>query len=154
VRRLDGDSRVMFIGYLQILCLARTVRDQAPGANTRISRRIQLITDMRFLIPVVPSDPMGIGVQILKIAGDIALVEEVVTVGGDHCRPRQARSETLSLGSFVPILPSIRQHDISQKGHVLRSREVAMPLQPRPLQYVDFKVRTRRSRKPLRRRAI
>lgn len=41
-----------------------------------------VINDMRFLVPVVPGDRMEIDVQILKIAGDIALVEGVVTVSG------------------------------------------------------------------------
>jgi 3-hydroxyacyl-[acyl-carrier-protein] dehydratase len=39
-----------------------------------------VINDMRFLVPVVPGDRLEIDVQILKIAGDIALVEGVVTV--------------------------------------------------------------------------
>ena len=38
--------------------------------------------DMRFLVPVVPGDRMEINVQILKIAGDITLVEGVVSVSG------------------------------------------------------------------------
>ncbi|MGB8887318.1 MAG: hypothetical protein WCC87_11380, partial [Candidatus Korobacteraceae bacterium] len=38
------------------------------------------INEMRFLVPVVPGDRMEINVQILKLAGDIALVEGVVTV--------------------------------------------------------------------------
>lgn len=38
------------------------------------------INDMRFLVPVVPGDRMEIDVQIVKIAGDIALVEGVVKV--------------------------------------------------------------------------
>ncbi len=38
------------------------------------------INEMRFLTPVVPGDRMQIAVQILKIAGDIALVEGDVTV--------------------------------------------------------------------------
>jgi 3-hydroxyacyl-[acyl-carrier-protein] dehydratase len=41
-----------------------------------------VINDMRFLVPVVPGDRMEIRVQILKIAGDIALVEGVMTVSG------------------------------------------------------------------------
>lgn len=40
-----------------------------------------VINDMRFLAPVVPGDRMDIAVQILKVAGDIALVEGTVTVG-------------------------------------------------------------------------
>jgi 3-hydroxyacyl-[acyl-carrier-protein] dehydratase len=39
-----------------------------------------VINDMRFLVPVVPGDRMVIAVKILKIAGDIALVEGTVTV--------------------------------------------------------------------------
>lgn len=39
-----------------------------------------LINDMRFLVPVVPGDRMEIEVRVLKIAGDIALVEGSVTV--------------------------------------------------------------------------
>jgi 3-hydroxyacyl-[acyl-carrier-protein] dehydratase len=39
-----------------------------------------VINDMRFLVPVLPGDRMEIAVQILKIAGDIALVESSVTV--------------------------------------------------------------------------
>ena len=39
-----------------------------------------VINDMRFLVPVVPGDRMIIAVKILKVAGDIALVEGTVTV--------------------------------------------------------------------------
>jgi 3-hydroxyacyl-[acyl-carrier-protein] dehydratase len=39
------------------------------------------INDMRFLAPVMPGDRMEIAVQILKMAGDITLVEGSVTVG-------------------------------------------------------------------------
>jgi 3-hydroxymyristoyl/3-hydroxydecanoyl-(acyl carrier protein) dehydratase len=35
---------------------------------------------MRFLVPVLPGDRMEIAVQILKVVGDIALVESSVTV--------------------------------------------------------------------------
>jgi 3-hydroxyacyl-[acyl-carrier-protein] dehydratase len=41
-----------------------------------------VINEMRFLVPVVPGDRMIIAVKILKVAGDIALVEGTVTV--DH----------------------------------------------------------------------
>jgi 3-hydroxyacyl-[acyl-carrier-protein] dehydratase len=40
------------------------------------------LIDMRFLVPVVPGDRMEINVQVLKIAGDITLVEGVVSVSG------------------------------------------------------------------------
>jgi 3-hydroxyacyl-[acyl-carrier-protein] dehydratase len=40
-----------------------------------------VINDMRFLEPVVPGNQMEIAVQILKVAGDIALVEGSITVG-------------------------------------------------------------------------
>jgi 3-hydroxyacyl-[acyl-carrier-protein] dehydratase len=39
------------------------------------------INDMRFLAPVMPGDRMEIAVQILKMAGDITLVEGTITVG-------------------------------------------------------------------------
>ena len=39
------------------------------------------INDMRFLAPVMPGERMEIAVQILKMAGDITLVEGSVTVG-------------------------------------------------------------------------
>jgi len=39
------------------------------------------INDMRFLAPVMPGDRMEIEVQILKMAGDITLVDGTVTVG-------------------------------------------------------------------------
>jgi 3-hydroxyacyl-[acyl-carrier-protein] dehydratase len=38
------------------------------------------INDMRFLVPVLPGDRMEMAVQVVKIAGDIALVEGTVTV--------------------------------------------------------------------------
>jgi 3-hydroxyacyl-[acyl-carrier-protein] dehydratase len=40
-----------------------------------------VINEMRFLAPVVPGDRMEIVVDIVKLAGDFALVEGVVTVG-------------------------------------------------------------------------
>ncbi len=39
-----------------------------------------VINEMRFLVPVSPGDRMEIAVQILKVVGDIALVESIVTV--------------------------------------------------------------------------
>jgi 3-hydroxyacyl-[acyl-carrier-protein] dehydratase len=39
------------------------------------------INEMRFLAPVMPGDRMEIAVQILKMAGDLTLVEGSVTVG-------------------------------------------------------------------------
>jgi 3-hydroxyacyl-[acyl-carrier-protein] dehydratase len=39
-----------------------------------------VINDMRFLVPVLPGDRMDIAVQMLKVVGDIALVESSVTV--------------------------------------------------------------------------
>jgi 3-hydroxyacyl-[acyl-carrier-protein] dehydratase len=39
-----------------------------------------LIKDMRFLAPVLPGDRLEIAVDIMKIAGDITLVEGVVSV--------------------------------------------------------------------------
>lgn len=39
-----------------------------------------VINEMRFLVPVLPGDRMEIAVRILKIAGDLALVEGTVSV--------------------------------------------------------------------------
>ena len=39
-----------------------------------------LIQDMRFLVPVVPGDRMDLEVKVLKLAGDLALVEAIVRV--------------------------------------------------------------------------
>ena len=39
-----------------------------------------VINDMRFLVPVFPGDRLEIAVEILKIAGDITLVEGVISV--------------------------------------------------------------------------
>jgi 3-hydroxyacyl-[acyl-carrier-protein] dehydratase len=41
-----------------------------------------VINEMRFLAPVIPGDRLEITVDILKIAGDITLVEGVVAVDG------------------------------------------------------------------------
>jgi len=38
------------------------------------------ITDMRFLVPIVPGDRMEIELQVLKILGDLAFVEAAVRV--------------------------------------------------------------------------
>ncbi len=40
-----------------------------------------VINDMRFLVPVEPGERIEIEVRILKLAGDLALVEGLVTVG-------------------------------------------------------------------------
>jgi 3-hydroxyacyl-[acyl-carrier-protein] dehydratase len=40
------------------------------------------INNMRFLVPVVPGDRMEIDVKVLKLVGDLALVEGAVTVDG------------------------------------------------------------------------
>jgi 3-hydroxyacyl-[acyl-carrier-protein] dehydratase len=39
-----------------------------------------VVNDMRFLVPVHPGDRMNIEVKVLKFAGDVALVEGIVTV--------------------------------------------------------------------------
>ncbi len=57
---------------------------QTTGLGTRPGEYLVLglINDMRFLIPVVPGDCMELDVTILKTAGDLALVEGIVTVRG------------------------------------------------------------------------
>ena len=40
------------------------------------------INNMRFLVPVVPGDRMEIDVKVLKLVGDLALVEGAVRVDG------------------------------------------------------------------------
>ncbi|MBS0366471.1 MAG: 3-hydroxyacyl-ACP dehydratase FabZ [Proteobacteria bacterium] len=40
------------------------------------------INDMRFLVPVVPGDRMEIAVKVLKLVGDLALVEGEMSVDG------------------------------------------------------------------------
>jgi 3-hydroxyacyl-[acyl-carrier-protein] dehydratase len=53
------------------------------GAGMRPGELLMLgvIHDMRFLVPVVPGDRLDIDVKILKVAGDVALVEGTVAVG-------------------------------------------------------------------------
>jgi 3-hydroxyacyl-[acyl-carrier-protein] dehydratase len=54
---------------------------QTTGLGMRPGEFLVLaLIDMRFLVPVVPGDRMEINVQILKIAGDITLVEGDVRV--------------------------------------------------------------------------
>ena len=41
-----------------------------------------VVHDMRFLVPVVPGNRMDMEVKIVKVAGDVALVEGTVSVDG------------------------------------------------------------------------
>jgi 3-hydroxyacyl-[acyl-carrier-protein] dehydratase len=67
-----------------------------------------VINEMRFLAPVVPGDCMHIAVQILKIAGDIALVEGVVTVSGTPVVRGKLgfARRSLAAGQFTPAAAS------------------------------------------------
>lgn len=59
-----------------ILFSRSTAMGLAPGEFLVLG----VINDMRFLVPVVPGDRLEITVDIVKIAGDIALVEGVIMV--------------------------------------------------------------------------
>jgi 3-hydroxyacyl-[acyl-carrier-protein] dehydratase len=62
-----------------------------------------VINDMRFLVPVVPGDRMEIAVQILKIVGDIALVEGIVTVSGNAVARGKLGFARRTLGAAAPV---------------------------------------------------
>jgi 3-hydroxyacyl-[acyl-carrier-protein] dehydratase len=60
-----------------ILFSRTTALGLAPGEFLVLG----VINEMRFLQPVLPGDRMEMAVELRKVAGDIALVEGVVTVG-------------------------------------------------------------------------
>ena len=89
-------NEIQFLGHFpELAIMPGTLIVEALGQSASIlfSRTTSLglrpgeflmlgsITDMRFLAPVMPGDRMEIAVQILKMAGDITLVEGSVTVG-------------------------------------------------------------------------
>jgi 3-hydroxyacyl-[acyl-carrier-protein] dehydratase len=59
-----------------ILFLKSTTLQVRPGEFPVLG----VINDMRFLVPVLPGDRLEVTVDIIKIAGDITLVEGVVAV--------------------------------------------------------------------------
>ena len=95
VKNVTGNE-IQFLGHFpEFAIMPGTLIVEALGqsASVLFSRTTSLglqpgeflvlgsINDMRFLVPVVPGDRMEIAVQILKMAGDITLVEGSVTVG-------------------------------------------------------------------------
>jgi len=95
VKNVTGNE-IQFLGHFpELAIMPGTLIVEALGQSASIlfSRTTSLgmrpgeflvlgvVNDMRFLVPVVPGDRMEIAVQILKIAGDMALVEGSVSVG-------------------------------------------------------------------------
>jgi len=89
-------NEIQFLGHFpELAIMPGTLMVEAFGQSASIlfSRTTSLglrpgeflmlgsINDMRFLAPVMPGDRMEIAVQILKMAGDITLVEGTITVG-------------------------------------------------------------------------
>lgn len=60
------------------------------------------INDMRFLVPVTPGDRMEIAVRVLKLAGDLALVEGSVTVDRTEVVRGRLGFARRSLGGSAP----------------------------------------------------
>ena len=95
VKNVTGNE-IQFLGHFpEFAIMPGTLIVEALGqsASVLFSRTTSLglqpgeflvlgsINDMRFLAPVMPGERMEIAVQILKMAGDITLVEGSVTVG-------------------------------------------------------------------------
>jgi 3-hydroxyacyl-[acyl-carrier-protein] dehydratase len=95
VKNVTGNE-IQFLGHFpELAIMPGTLIVEAVGQSASIlfSKTTSLgmhpgeflvlgvINDMRFLVPVLPGDRMEITAQIVKIAGDIALVEGTVTVG-------------------------------------------------------------------------
>jgi len=89
-------NEIQFLGHFpELAIMPGTLIVEALGQSASIlfSRTTSLglrpgeflmlgsINDMRFLAPVMPGHRMEIAVQILKMAGDITLVEGTITVG-------------------------------------------------------------------------
>ena len=94
VKNVTGNE-VQFLGHFpELAIMPGTLIVEALGQSASIlfSKTTSLglrsgeylvlgvINEMRFLAPVVPGDRLEIDVRILKIAGDIALVEGSITV--------------------------------------------------------------------------
>ena len=93
VKNVTGNE-IQFLGHFPELAImpgtliveafgqaASILFSQTTSAGMRPEEFLVLaLIDMRFLVPVVPGDRMEINVQILKIAGDITLVEGFVSV--------------------------------------------------------------------------
>jgi len=76
---MPGTLIVEAVGQAASILFARTTETGTQPGEFLV---LGSINDMRFLVPVVPGDRMRIDLQIVKLAGDIALVESIVTVEG------------------------------------------------------------------------
>jgi len=94
IKNVTGNE-IQFLGHFpELAIMPGTLMVEALGQSASIlfSKTTSLglrpgeflvlgvISDMRFLVPVVPGDCMEIAVNIQKIAGDIALVEGSISV--------------------------------------------------------------------------
>jgi 3-hydroxyacyl-[acyl-carrier-protein] dehydratase len=76
---MPGTLIVEAIGQAASILFSRTTEAPIEGEEFLV---LGSISDMRFLIPVVPGDRMDITVQLLKTLGDIAYVDTAVSVDG------------------------------------------------------------------------
>jgi 3-hydroxyacyl-[acyl-carrier-protein] dehydratase len=74
---MPGTLIVEALGQSASILFSRTT---ALGMRPGEFLMLGVINEMRFLVPVLPGDRMEMAVHIMKIAGDIALVEGTVTV--------------------------------------------------------------------------
>jgi 3-hydroxyacyl-[acyl-carrier-protein] dehydratase len=76
---MPGTLIVEAIGQAASILFSKTTEIPIENEDFLVLGSIQ---DMRFLVPVVPGEKMEIEVHVLKILGDLAFVESVVTVDG------------------------------------------------------------------------
>jgi 3-hydroxyacyl-[acyl-carrier-protein] dehydratase len=76
---MPGTLIVEAIGQAASILFSKTTETPIENEDFLV---LGSISDMRFLVPIVPGDRMEIEVQILKILGDIAFVEAAVRVDG------------------------------------------------------------------------
>jgi 3-hydroxyacyl-[acyl-carrier-protein] dehydratase len=74
---MPGTLIIEAIGQAASILFAKTT---ASGARPGEFLVLGSVIDMRFLVPVVPGDQLRMDVQILKLAGDLALVEGSASV--------------------------------------------------------------------------
>lgn len=77
---MPGAFIVEAIGQSASILFSSTTK---KGINEGEAMVLGLINNMRFLAPVYPGQTMFIEVNVIKMAGDAALVEGTVTVEGD-----------------------------------------------------------------------
>jgi 3-hydroxyacyl-[acyl-carrier-protein] dehydratase len=74
---MPGTLIIEAVGQAASILFGKTM---ASSARTGELLVLGSVIDMRFLVPVVPGDQLYIDVQILKLAGDLALVEGTASV--------------------------------------------------------------------------